>query len=58
MYYLKLILTIIIPPLGVFLTVGFRGAFWLNILLTLCFYIPGFIHAAYLLARDLPRQHA
>ncbi len=56
MYYVKLILTIIIPPLGVFLTVGLRGAFWLNILLTLCFYIPGFIHAAYILARGLPQQ--
>jgi uncharacterized membrane protein YqaE (UPF0057 family) len=56
MYYVKLILTIIIPPLGVFLTVGLRGAFWLNILLTLCFYVPGFIHAAYILARDLPHQ--
>lgn len=56
MYYLKLILTIIIPPLGVFLTVGLRGAFWLNILLTLCFFIPGFIHAAYILARSLPQR--
>jgi len=56
MYYLKLILTIIIPPLGVFLTVGLRGPFWINILLTLCFYVPGFIHAAWILARHLPRQ--
>jgi uncharacterized membrane protein YqaE (UPF0057 family) len=46
----------IIPPLGVFLTVGLRGAFWLNILLTLMFYIPGFVHAAYVLARTLPKQ--
>ncbi|MEL6572679.1 MAG: YqaE/Pmp3 family membrane protein [Pseudomonadota bacterium] len=55
-YWLKLLAVIIIPPLGVFLTVGLRGAFWLNILLTLCFYIPGFIHAAYILARSLPRH--
>ena len=55
MYYVKLIAAILIPPLGVILTVGLRGAFWLNILLTLCFYIPGFIHATYILARELPR---
>jgi len=54
MYYLKLFLTILIPPLGVFLTVGFAGAFWLNLLLTICFYIPGLIHAAYILARSRP----
>ena len=57
MYYIKLFFVIIIPPLGVFLTVGFRGAFWLNILLTICFYVPGLIHAAYILARSLPAQH-
>jgi len=34
MYWFKLLITLIIPPLGVFLTVGLRGAFWLNILLT------------------------
>jgi uncharacterized membrane protein YqaE (UPF0057 family) len=54
MYWFKLFLIMIIPPLGVFLTVGLRGAFWLNILLTLMFYIPGFVHAAYILARSLP----
>ena len=56
MYYLKLILTILIPPLGVFLTVGLRGAFWLNLLLTLFFYVPGFLHAAWVLTRALPRH--
>jgi len=58
MYWFKLLITLIIPPLGVFLTVGLRGAFWLNILLTLIFYVPGFIHAAYILARSLPQKHA
>jgi hypothetical protein len=36
---------VIIPPLGVFLQVGFGLHFWLNILLTLLGYIPGLIHA-------------
>jgi len=56
MYWLKLVMICIIPPLGVFFTVGLRGAFWLNILLTLCFFVPGFIHAVYILTRSLPVQ--
>ena len=32
---LRIVAAVILPPLGVFLTVGFGGHFWLNILLTL-----------------------
>ncbi len=32
---LRIIIAIILPPLGVFMQVGFSGAFCLNILLTL-----------------------
>ncbi|MGH8369122.1 MAG: YqaE/Pmp3 family membrane protein, partial [Pseudomonas sp.] len=38
---IRIIIAILLPPLGVFLQVGFGGAFWLNILLTLCGYFPG-----------------
>ena len=38
---LRIIAAILLPPLGVFLQVGFGGHFWLNILLTLLGYIPG-----------------
>ncbi|PPS59311.1 hypothetical protein CRX72_20810 [Pantoea sp. BRM17] len=31
--------------------VGFGGAFCLNILLTLCGYIPGIVHAVWVIAR-------
>ena len=31
---LRIILAILLPPVGVFLTGGLRGQFWLNILLT------------------------
>ncbi|MCR7850565.1 YqaE/Pmp3 family membrane protein, partial [Pseudomonas aeruginosa] len=34
-----------------FLQVGFGGAFWLNILLTLLGYIPGIVHAVYIIAK-------
>ena len=46
----RLICAIILPPLGVFLQVGLGGQFWLNILLTLFGYIPGIIHAVYIIA--------
>ncbi|MFW5883173.1 MAG: YqaE/Pmp3 family membrane protein [Verrucomicrobiota bacterium] len=47
---LRIILAIILPPLGVFLQVGFKAHFWINILLTLLGYIPGIIHAVYIIA--------
>jgi len=48
----RIIASIIIPPLGVFLQVGFGWQFWLNILLTLLGYIPGLIHAIWVIARE------
>ncbi|MDY7562217.1 YqaE/Pmp3 family membrane protein [Pseudomonas sp. 10B1] len=47
----RIIIAILLPPLGVFLQVGFAGAFWLNILLTLLGYFPGVIHAVYIIAK-------
>ncbi len=48
---IRIIFSVIIPPLGVFLTVGLGGQFWLNILLTLLGYIPGLIHAIWIIAK-------
>lgn len=48
---IRIILSIILPPLGVFLQVGIGLHFWLNILLTLCGYIPGIVHAIWVIAR-------
>lgn len=47
----RIILAILLPPLGVFLQVGFGMHFWLNILLTLLGYIPGIVHAVWIIAR-------
>ena len=49
---LRIILSVILPPLGVFLRVGFAGAFWINILLTLLGYIPGLVHAIWIIAKN------
>lgn len=48
---LRIIFAIILPPLGVFLQVGLTGQFFLNILLTILGYIPGIIHAVWIIAR-------
>ncbi len=48
---IRVICAIIFPPLGVALQVGFRGAFWLNILLTILGFIPGIVHALYVILR-------
>jgi|SRR5690606_20180988 len=48
---IRILIAIVLPPLGVFLQVGFGGAFWLNILLTLLGYLPGIIHAVWIIAR-------
>ncbi|MFW5798592.1 MAG: YqaE/Pmp3 family membrane protein [Planctomycetota bacterium] len=48
---LRLILAILLPPLGVFLEVGLGMHFWLNIVLTLLGYIPGLVHAVWIIAR-------
>lgn len=51
MSLLRIIFAILLPPLGVFLTVGIRGTFWLNILLTILGYIPGIVHAIWVIAK-------
>jgi uncharacterized membrane protein YqaE (UPF0057 family) len=48
---IRIIVAILLPPLGVFLQVGFGKHFWLNILLTLLGYIPGIVHAVWIIAK-------
>lgn len=46
---IKIILAIILPPVGVFLEVGLGMHFWLNIVLTILGWVPGVIHALYII---------
>ncbi|MBZ5487299.1 YqaE/Pmp3 family membrane protein [Halomonas aquamarina] len=48
---IKMIFAIILPPLGVFLEVGLKRHFWINIILTLLGFIPGIIHAFYVILK-------
>ena len=54
MTILRLLLTILLPPLGVFLTVGIGAQFWINILLTILGYIPGIVHGVWVIAKRTP----
>ena len=47
----RIIIAIFIPPLGVFLQVGIGMHFWLNLLLTSLGYIPGIIHAIWVILK-------
>lgn len=46
----KIVLAIILPPLGVFFEVGLGKHFWINVVLTLLGFIPGIVHAVYIIA--------
>ena len=48
---IRILCAILLPPLGVFLQVGLGLQFWLNILLTLFGYLPGIIHAVWIILR-------
>jgi uncharacterized membrane protein YqaE (UPF0057 family) len=47
----KILLAIILPPVGVFLERGCGGDFFINILLTILGYLPGIIHALYIILK-------
>ncbi len=46
--FMKWFFSFLIPPLGVILGGGTFKEFLINLLLTLCFDIPGIIHAVYI----------
>jgi len=48
---IRILLAILLPPLGVFLQVGIGLQFWVNILLTLLGYLPGIVHAVWVIAK-------
>ncbi len=51
MEIIQILLSILLPPVGVFMRVGFRGHFFISVLLTLVGYIPGLVHAIWVLAQ-------
>ncbi len=51
MNIIRIILAIFIPPVAAFLTVGITFHIWLNLILTLFFFVPGMIHALWLVVK-------
>ncbi|MCA9549464.1 MAG: YqaE/Pmp3 family membrane protein [Myxococcales bacterium] len=47
----RLVATVLFPPLGVFLKMRFTAHLMISVLLTLFGYIPGLIHALWVLAK-------
>ncbi len=52
----RILLSILLPPVGVLLQVGLGWQFWINVLLTLLGYIPGIIHAVVIILTRNPDQ--
>ncbi len=51
MDFIRILCAIFVPPLGVFLQVGLGTDFWINLVLTFLGYIPGIIHAVWVISR-------
>ena len=51
MKLLRIITGILLPPLGIFLTVGIGPTFLINILLTVLGWLPGSIHALWVIVK-------
>ena len=47
---LRILIAILLPPLGVFLQEGIGKHFWINIVLTILGSIPGIVHAVRVIA--------
>ena len=52
MTLLKIVLAIFLPPVAAFLQVGLGMHFCINIILTICFVVPGMVHALWLIATN------
>ena len=58
MKIIQLAASILLPPLGVFLVTGISSALIVNILLTLLGWIPGVIHALWILSKQSEQANA
>ncbi len=58
MKIIQLAASILLPPLGVFLVTGISSALIINVLLTLLGWIPGVIHALWILSKQSEEANA
>ena len=50
----RLLIAWFLPPVGVYMQVGLTMQFWINLLLTFIFFVPGLVHAAWVIANTGP----
>lgn len=48
---LLILVTIILPPVGVAMDKGIKNEFWISLLLTLIFFFPGLIYSLYIVLK-------
>jgi uncharacterized membrane protein YqaE (UPF0057 family) len=53
---IRVLFAVLLPPLGVFMQERLGKRFWINVLLTMLGYIPGIIHAVYVIMRYEPER--
>ncbi len=58
MKIIQIVASILVPPLGVFLVTGISSALIINILLTLLGWVPGVIHALWILSKQSEQANA
>jgi uncharacterized membrane protein YqaE (UPF0057 family) len=49
--FIIIVAAVLLPPLAVFLAKGIGKAFFINLLLTLFFFVPGIIHAVWVVTK-------
>ncbi|QEF96477.1 Proteolipid membrane potential modulator [Stieleria maiorica] len=54
MEYVRLLIAFILPPVAVFMQFGIGKHFWINLVLTLLGFVPGMLHAVYIMAARPP----
>lgn len=54
MDFIRLLIAFIVPPASVYIQFGIGKHFWINCLLTLLGFIPGMLHAVYVMAANPP----
>ena len=54
----NIIVSILLPPLGVFMNMGISQALLINVLLTLLGWLPGVIHALWIISKKSEQANA
>ncbi|NJM68039.1 MAG: YqaE/Pmp3 family membrane protein [Acaryochloris sp. RU_4_1] len=55
MSLLNIVLAILLPPVSIFMNEGFNATLFINILLTIVGWVPGSIHAVWVLSKRAER---